>query len=91
MPKSVEHALCIDEQASNLWWTAINKELSKVIIAFEVYDIHTPKQVRASKAGTSLVGYQEIRCYFIFDIQVQSQRCLPVCNGWVLKYNYHYC
>src|SRR5688572_29961553 len=44
------------------------------MIAFEIYEKQTPAQVRKSKAGGYLVGYQEIICHFIFDIKLDISR-----------------
>ena len=36
------------------------KEMSKVKVAWKVADDYSPDQVRAGKATTTLIGYQEI-------------------------------
>jgi ribosomal protein L31E len=68
LPHSVEEALKIDQQTgTDLWRKAINKEMSKVRVAWEVHEGHTPEQVRQGKAK-DLIGYQEIGCHMVFDI-----------------------
>ena len=57
----MEHAKRIDEQNGNtLWQDAINKEMKNSRISFELHD-GNPKE---------LIGYQEITCHLIFDINL---------------------
>ena len=61
MPKSVAEAIEIDKENGNtLWWDAIMLEMKNVRPAFEVYDGDVQK----------LVGYQKIKCHFVFDIKL---------------------
>jgi hypothetical protein len=74
VPKTVEEALLIDEESgTDLWRRALNKEMSKVKIAWKVNDKYTPEQVRRGKAN-ELVGYQEIKCHVIFDVKMDFTR-----------------
>jgi hypothetical protein len=62
-----------EESGTDLWRRALNKEMSKVKIAWKVNDKYTPKQVRRGKAN-ELVGYQEIKCHVIFDVKMDFTR-----------------
>lgn len=74
MPKSVEEALQIDRvTGTNFWSKAINKEMSKVKIAWKTHEGHTPEQVRKGLA-TELSGYQEIGCHLVFDVKMDFTR-----------------
>ena len=51
LPKTTEEALQIDKITGNDFWRkAINKEMSKVKIAWKVNDGHTPSEARAATA-----------------------------------------
>jgi hypothetical protein len=70
VPKSVEEAYKIDaETGTDLWTTAIKKEMGKVRVAFERWDEGTLEQARDGKI---LVGYQEIGCHMIFDVKMDG-------------------
>ena len=59
--KSVAEEIEIDRENGNaLWWDAIMLEMKNIRQAFEVYDGDI----------TKLVGYQKIKCYFVFDIKL---------------------
>lgn len=74
MPKSVKEALDLDKENGNdLWEKAIKKEMSKVRVAFEPHEGHTPEQVRHGEA-IDLIGYQEIRCHIVFDVKMDFTR-----------------
>ena len=47
--------------------------MSKVKVAWEVHDGHTPEQVRQGKAK-ELIGYQEIGCHMVFDVKMDFTR-----------------
>jgi hypothetical protein len=69
LPHSVEEALEIDRQT----WTdhcqrALNKEMSKVKIAWNARDDITPDDVRSGKVK-DMIGFQEIGCHIVFDIK----------------------
>ena len=61
MPKTVREALEIDKENGNTyWWDAIMLEMKNVRPAFEIYDGKVEK----------LVGYQKIKCHFVFDVKL---------------------
>jgi hypothetical protein len=71
MPKSIQEAFSLDTQNNNdLWRKSIEKEMSKARVAFERVDGFTPDDVRQNKA---LVGYQEIKGHWIFDIKMDGK------------------
>ena len=71
LPHSVEEALMIDEETgTDHWRRAIEKEMSKVRVAFERWDDGT---VEDARQGKKLVGYQEIACRMIFDIKMDGE------------------
>ena len=73
LPHSVQEALQIDkETGTDFWWKAIQKEMKKVMIAFEFDDGLTPDQVRQNKA--TYVAFQEIKCHMIFDVKMDLTR-----------------
>ena len=70
LPHSVEEALLIDEEtATDHWRRVIEKEMSKVRVAFERWDDGTVEEARQ---GKKLVGYQEISCHMVFDIKMDG-------------------
>ena len=70
LPHSVEEALKIDEETGTDYWRqAIEKEMSKVRIAFERWEDGT---VEDARRGNKLVGYQEIGCHMVFDIKMDG-------------------
>ena len=74
LPKSVKEALeinCITN--TDFWRKAINKEMSKVKVAWAVHDGHTPQQIQEGKAS-DFVGCQEIGCHMVFDIKMDFTR-----------------
>jgi hypothetical protein len=73
LPHSVNEALKIDkETGTDFWWQAIQKEMKKVMVAFEYDDTLTPQQARTDKG--KYVGYQEIACHIIFDVKMDLTR-----------------
>jgi hypothetical protein len=71
---SVEEALRIDEETgTDFWRRAINKEMSKVKVAWKVHEGHTPEEVRIGKAKY-MIGYQKIGCHMVFDIKMDFSR-----------------
>lgn len=73
LPHSLQEALQIDmETGTDFWWQAIQKEMKKVMVAFEFDDALTPEQVRQDKS--LYVGYQEISCHIIFDVKMDLSR-----------------
>ena len=74
LPKTTEEALQIDKiVGTGFWRKAINKEMSKVKIAWKVDDRHTPSKARAETA-TAFVGFQEIGCHLILDVRMDFTR-----------------
>ena len=70
MPKSVEEALKIDcVTNTDFWHKAINKEMSKVKVAWTVHEGHTPQEVQDGRTS-DFVGYQEIGCHMVFNIKM---------------------
>ena len=70
LPKSIKEALEIDRASyTDFWWKAINKEMSKVKVAWTVHDAHTPQQVHKGTAP-EFVGFQEIGCHIVFNIKM---------------------
>ena len=47
--------------------------MSKVKIAWKVNDGHTPTEARAATA-TAFVGFKEIGCHLIFDVNMDFTR-----------------
>ena len=62
IPRSVKHALEIDERTGTTFWAdAINKEMRNVCDAFDIRD---PDKIPAF--------YKEIRCHLIFDVKADT-------------------
>ena len=75
LPHSVQEALQIDkETGTDFWWKAIQKEMKKVMIAFDYDESVTPQQIRDGLARDRYVGFQEIKCHMIFDIKMDLTR-----------------
>ena len=63
IPKSDTEMIVIDKENGNtLWWDAIMLETKNVQPASEIYD----GDIKI------LVGYQKIKCHFIFDIKFRE-------------------
>ena len=61
IPKTVEEAYAIDEENGNDFWRrAIVEEMSKVRVAFELYEDDPSK----------LIGYQQIKMHMVFDVKL---------------------
>jgi hypothetical protein len=74
LPKTVQEALDIDRTTgTDFWKKAINKEMSRVKVAWATHDGHTPQEVREGKAS-QLIGFQEIGCHIVFDIKMDFTR-----------------
>jgi hypothetical protein len=58
---------------TDFWRKAINKEMSRVKIAWKTDDGHTPQQVREGKVP-KFTGFQEIGCHIVFDIKMDFMR-----------------
>ena len=69
LPHSVEEAYKLDEKNNNNYWrVAIEKEMSRVRIAFEKWTGGNTRE----EAKRRLVGYQEVRCHMIFDVKMSG-------------------
>ena len=69
LPHSVEEAYKLDEKNGNDYWCkAIEKEMSRVCVAFEKWVDGTTRE----EAKKKLIGYQEVRCHLIFDIKMSG-------------------
>ena len=82
LPHSVKEALQIDkETGTDFWWQAIQREMKKVMVAFEYDDtLLTPEQARTDKS--KYVGFQEIACHIIFDVKMDlTQKARFVAGG----------
>jgi hypothetical protein len=67
IPKTVKHAIELDQKNSNtLWWDAIRKEMSNVWIAFEKFN---------GEKKDLPVGFQQIQCHMIFNVKLGENFC----------------
>ena len=74
LTKTNEEALQIEKiTRTDFWLNVINKEMSKFKISWKVNDGHTPSEARAATA-TAFVGFKEIGCHLIFDINMDFTR-----------------
>ena len=80
LPKTAAEALQIDkETGTDFWRKAIEKELRKVKIAWEVRDDLDLNEVRK---GKQLVGFTEIACHMVFDVKMDfTQKARFVAGG----------
>ena len=63
------------------WRRALNKEMSRVKIAWKARDDVSPTEVRQGKVQ-DMVGYQEIGCHVVFDVKMTFDRkCRFVAGG----------
>ena len=58
---------------TGFWRKSINKEMSKVKITWKVDGGYTPSEAKAETANM-FVRFQEIGCYFIFDVKIDFTR-----------------
>ena len=73
LPKSVEEAYAIDRKnGNNFWRDAIEKEMLRVIKAFEPHENVRPEDVRAGRYQR-LLGFQEMKCHMVFDIKMDGK------------------
>ena len=69
LPHSVEEAYKLDEKNNNNYWcAAIEKEMSRVRVAFEKWTGGNTRE----EAKRKLVGYQEVRCHMIFNVKMSG-------------------
>ena len=67
LPHSVEEALRIDaETKTDYWRCALNKEMSRVKVAWKECNAVSPTEVWQGKVQ-DMVGYQEIGCHVVFE------------------------
>ena len=75
VPTSIQEALAIDkETGTTFWWNAIKREVDKIMIAFEIDETITPEDIRSGRAKDKYLGFQEIRCHWIFDVKMDLTR-----------------
>ena len=71
----MQEALQINKEiGTDFWWQAIQKEMKKVMIAFDYDESVTPDQIRDGLAKGKYVGFQEIKCHMIFDVKMDLTR-----------------
>ena len=75
VPKTVDDALRLDEETgTNLWRKAIEKEMSKVSVAWKEHEgTGTPQDARQGRVA-DMIGFQEIKCHMIFDVKMDFTR-----------------
>ena len=74
IPKSVAEVLRFNkEDGTDLWSSAIQKEMTKAKVAYAVVDGVTPEMVRSNQVP-QLRGFQEIKCHIIFDVKMDFTR-----------------
>jgi hypothetical protein len=73
VPKTVDDALEIDANEGNtIWFDSLKKELSKIMIAFNIKNDITPEMIRGD--SKLLPGFQEIKCHWVFDVKMDLTR-----------------
>jgi hypothetical protein len=81
LPHSVEEALEIDRQTgTDHWQRALNKEMSKVKVAWNARDDITPNDIQSGKVK-NMTRFQEIGCHIVFDIKMDFTRKARFCTG----------
>ena len=78
MPKTVEEALSLDKENGNdLWWKAIQKEMSAVGVAFKILD----------DDDRPPFGYQYMKCHVVFSIKMEdfSRKAHLVAGGHMVE------
>ncbi len=60
------------------WQRALNKEMSKVKVAWNACDDITPNDVQSGKVK-DMIGFQEIGCHIVFDIKMDFTRKTRFC------------
>ena len=76
LPKTTYEAIT----GTDFYRKAINKEISKVKIAWKVDDRHTPSEARAA-TETAFVIFQEVGCHLIFDVKMDFTRKARFVSG----------
>ena len=78
VPKTVEKALALDKENGNdLWWKAIQKEMSAVKVAFKILD----------EDERPPIGSQYMKCHMVFSIKMEnfSQKACLVAGGHMVE------
>ena len=78
VPKDVDEAYRLDEANGDTFWAdAIAKELKNIRVAFKILGLDEKVPI----------GYQEIKCFFIFDVKMEDLRrkARLVCGGHVTE------
>ena len=87
LPHSVAEALAIDRKNGNTFWLdAIEKEMSRVRIAFVPWKEGQNKTVE--DARRELVGYTQIDCHMVFDVKMDgsfTRKARLVAGGHMTK------
>ena len=66
IPNSVQEALRIDKETGTTFWQdAIRKEMTNVMVAFQILDNDEPVPI----------GYQKIDCHIVFDVKLEGLVC----------------
>jgi hypothetical protein len=83
LPHSVEEALEINRQTrTDHWQTALNKEMSKVKVAWNAHDDITPNDIQSEGKVKDMIGFQEIGWLpHCFDIKMDFTRKARFCAG----------
>ena len=69
LPHSVQEALQIDKETGTaFWWSAIQKEMNKVMIAFDYDESKTQEQIQKGLTKGNYDGFQEIKCHMMFYV-----------------------
>ena len=73
IPKTVNHALEIDQEAgTDFWRKTLQLEMSKILPAVKVLD----------KNEAKLVGYQQIPCHMVFNVKMDfTQKARYIAGG----------
>jgi hypothetical protein len=62
---------------TDFWRKAINKESTKVKIAWKTHDGLTPQNAQEGNVP-DLIGFQEIGCHIVFDLKMDFTRRLAL-------------
>ena len=77
VPTTVEEALTLDKENGNdLWWKAIQKEMSEVKVAFKILDDDDKPPI----------GSQYMKCHLVFSIEMEdfSRKACLVAGGHIV-------
>ena len=79
VPKTVEEALALDQENGNdLWWKAIQKQMSAVKVAFKIHLDDDDKPP---------IGSQYMKCHMVFSIKMEdfSRKACLVAGGHMVE------